>query len=412
MSILQECPECHRKIALKNKRCKCGTDMDKLKKSRKVKFYVAYRLPGGKQVRELVDGENLSPYSIEDARVMAAKRTTQKAEKRILDVKKDDTMTFGQLSQWYLSLEKTKGLSSGWRVKLALDRFNEVFGNILLSQIRASDIENYQMKRRTEGRKDATIDQETGAARTAVRKAFNDGMISGDTLRAFQGAGKLLKGNANARDRVISQTEFESLMENSPSHFRPILATAYFAGMRKSEILNLTLDKVDLRNRVIRLEAGDTKTKMARNVPICGSLLEILTKETRILRKAGEPRHLFLYKGKPVTDFRKALKVACDKSGIAYGRGDGAGFCFHDLRHTSVTNFRKAGVPESVIMQIVGHTTRSMFDRYNKIDADDIQKAVDQMDAFLSNVHQTVDQEAEIEKTETSKPAMKAGSEG
>jgi len=343
---------------------------------------------------------------------VAAKRTTQKAEKRILDIKKDDSMTFGELSQWYLSLGKVKALSSGWRVKLALDRFNEVFGDILLSQIRASDIENYQMRRRAEGKKDATIDQETGAARTAVRKAFNDGMISGDTLRTFQSAGKLLKGNANARDRVISQTEFEDLMANSPAHFRPIFATAYYTGMRKAEILNLTLDKVDLRSRVIRLEAGDTKTNTARNVPICESLLEILTKETRILRKAGETRHLFLYKGKSVTDFRKALKAACDKSDISYGRGDVAGFCFHDLRHTAVTNFRKAGVSESVIMQIVGHTTRSMFDRYNKIDADDIQKAVAQMDAFLSNVDQTVDQEENCDKTETSKAAMEAGFEG
>ena len=36
------------------------------------------------------------------------------------------------------------------------------------------------------------------------------------------------------------------------------------------------------------------------------------------------------------------------------------------------TYMRKAGVAESVIMQITGHSTREMFDRYNRIDEEDI----------------------------------------
>ena len=45
---------------------------------------------------------------------------------------------------------------------------------------------------------------------------------------------------------------------------------------------------------------------------------------------------------------------------------------------------RKAGVPESVIMEITGHSTREMFDRYNTIDEDDTRKAVDQLEVYLS----------------------------
>ena len=39
---------------------------------------------------------------------------------------------------------------------------------------------------------------------------------------------------------------------------------------------------------------------------------------------------------------------------------------------------RKAGVPEFVIMRIAGHSTRTIFDRYNSIDLEDTQNAVDQ----------------------------------
>jgi len=44
---------------------------------------------------------------------------------------------------------------------------------------------------------------------------------------------------------------------------------------------------------------------------------------------------------------------------------------------------RKAGVAESVIMKITGHSTREMFDRYNTVDEDDTRKAVQQLEGFL-----------------------------
>lgn len=46
---------------------------------------------------------------------------------------------------------------------------------------------------------------------------------------------------------------------------------------------------------------------------------------------------------------------------------------------------RKSGVPESVIMEITGHSTREMFDRYNTIDMDDAKKAVNQMEVYFAN---------------------------
>ncbi len=52
---------------------------------------------------------------------------------------------------------------------------------------------------------------------------------------------------------------------------------------------------------------------------------------------------------------------------------------------------RKAGVPESVIMEITGHSTREMFDRYNAIDVKDTRKAIDQLQGYLQSVDQNVD---------------------
>jgi len=395
MAILQECPLCHRKQGIKNKRCACGINLDKEKKSRKVKFWVNYRLPNGKQKRELVAGEGFDSCSIEDARVFHSKRIVQKAEGQILDIKIENRMTFQELTDWYLDLEKVKALSSYWRIKLSLKQFNSVFGDMMISRIEAVDLENYQMARRREGKADATIDQETGAAKTMIMKAFNNRKIDGEPLRVFKAVKKLLKGNANARDRILSKDEFERLMDNASPHLKPIIAMGYYTGMREGEITHLKWNRIDLRNRVINLLPEDTKDNEKRTIPISNELYKILMAGTTPLREAREDKHVFLYKRKPIMNFYNGLRRACKKAGIVYGRFEAGGFTFHDLRHTFNTNMRKAGIQESVIMAITGHSTRSMFDRYNTVDEDDIRNAVDQFQTFLQDVDQTVDQNEE-----------------
>ena len=64
---------------------------------------------------------------------------------------------------------------------------------------------------------------------------------------------------------------------------------------------------------------------------------------------------------------------------------------FHDLRHTFKTNMRKAGIQESVIMEITGHSTREMFDRYNTIDQEDTRKAMNSLESYFAKVDQVVD---------------------
>ena len=95
MAILAECPFCHKKQSARNKICKCGAELDKLKRSKKIRYWINFRLPDGKQRREFVGN------SIEKARDADGKRRGQKRENRIFDMLPESNMTFQELAEWY-----------------------------------------------------------------------------------------------------------------------------------------------------------------------------------------------------------------------------------------------------------------------------------------------------------------------
>ena len=106
MAILAECPRCHKKQAGKNKLCSCGEDLVKAKRSQRVRYWITYRLRGGKQRKEAVG------FSIEEARDADGKRRGQKRENRIFEMLPEAKMTFKELTDWYVELPAVKKLVS------------------------------------------------------------------------------------------------------------------------------------------------------------------------------------------------------------------------------------------------------------------------------------------------------------
>ena len=139
---------------------------------------------------------------------------------------------------------------------------------------------------------------------------------------------------------------------------------------------------------MIRLKASDTMDRQSRDIPIFPELFDMLKAMPNRLHDNDSDNHVFQFNGAQVKDIRVALRKVCKDAKIEYGRNKSGGFVFHDLRRTFNTNMRKAGVPESVIMQITGHSTREMFDRYNVIDEDDTRDAMNKLEGFLKNGYQ------------------------
>jgi integrase len=79
-----------------------------------------------------------------------------------------------------------------------------------------------------------------------------------------------------------------------------------------------------------------------------------------------------------MVDYEKQWREACKKAGVP-------GKLVHDFRRTAVRNTVRADILERVAMQMAGHKTRSVVDRYHIVSDSDLQDAARRLDgAFPS----------------------------
>jgi integrase len=182
----------------------------------------------------------------------------------------------------------------------------------------------------------------------------------------------------NVRSGFLEHEQYRALLIELPDELKPLLVVGYHVGNRVGELLMLKWHQVDLIGQQIRLRQGETKNDEGRVLPIYGDMVAVLAMAKQH-RDQEFPRCAWVFHrfGNRILDFRKAWASACERAGIPELQ-------FHDLRRSAVRNLTRAGVPEKVAMQITGHKTRSVFDRYNIVSERDIREAGQKMERFLA----------------------------
>ncbi|MTI13193.1 tyrosine-type recombinase/integrase [Sansalvadorimonas verongulae] len=162
------------------------------------------------------------------------------------------------------------------------------------------------------------------------------------------------------RNRIASMNEQRLILDNVSDKMRPIFILAIETAMRRSEILSIKWEYVDIGRR--KLELYDTKNGESREVPLNSRAIDTI-------RNLGVRTHgkIFSVSKDGVTG---AMQRACIRTGIIDLR-------FHDLRHTAITKYALKGMSVAQLKVISGHKCLSQLSRYVNLKASDVVGLMD-----------------------------------
>lgn len=333
-------------------------------------YYVDhYFMEGGKKKRKR---EWLGHITLPEAKRIMEKKmpTISRPGSRI---------TFAEAADGFLAFSEVRKKSHHQDL-IYVKRLKAFFGMMPVESLNLDEVEkflaNHKKRREEAGEpplKGSSLNRYLACLKTIVRRAFLNGHIDRNPIQGI----RLFK--ETPRDTTITQEEFQNLLDQCLPHMKPVVELAYYTCMRKGEILGLEWPQIDFKNKILTLEASDTKTEEKREIPLDDTLLAIFKSIPRTLGT----NQVFTYQGRAITEIRTGFASACRKAGIK-------GLHFHDLRRCAITNMRKAGVPESVIMSISGHKTQAVFRRYNRIDREDRRQALEKVRDWSKDTHKTV----------------------
>jgi integrase len=245
------------------------------------------------------------------------------------------------------------------------------FGYRRIMSVGTDQLDQYVDARRQEQAANATINREMAV----LRKMFRLGYYATPRKVAHLPKFPHLRED-NARTGFIEPQDYKSLAAAAPDlAIRAMLEIYYTYGWRKSELIRMRVNQIDLKARVIRLEPGTTKNREGREVFMTDTVHMLLTE---CAHGKNPDSYLFTREGgKPVLEFKQAWKKMCDAAGIV--------LLLHDLRRTAARNLRRAGVAEGVIMKIGGWKTRSVFERYNIVSSLDRREAMMKLEIARSH---------------------------
>jgi integrase len=254
------------------------------------------------------------------------------------------------------------------------------FGHYRPGNVSTDLIDRYIDKRKQECAANASINRELAV----LKRAFYMGQeCTPPKVRAVPYF-RMLKED-NVRRGFLEIRQYESLSRGCAKvglWMRTLFELGFTYGWRHAELLGLRVDQVSIVERTIRLDPGRTKNDKGREVTLTPLLCQLLQE---CIRGKQPHEHLITRDdGSHVADFRETWERVIKGAGVP-------DLLFHDLRRTAVRNMIRAGISERVAMEISGHKTRSVFDRYNIRSQADISDAVEKLVS-----QRTVRVEAEI----------------
>ncbi len=157
----------------------------------------------------------------------------------------------------------------------------------------------------------------------------------------------------------------KKIIDAADNDFKPVIYTAIYTGMRRSNLLNFKWSEIDFINDLITIKVKDKTIEGGRiiSIPLIPKLKRILKKQPKI------NEYVFNHNEKPFKDFKKVWAEAIEKSGVKYQN-------FHTIRHTAATWILKETGNLKLTQQILGHKDIKTTMKYAHVLTDEKRDAL------------------------------------
>ena len=303
--------------------------------------------PGKQLAEELYRSRRANRHDREKTAAIAARSVVRVED--LVDVLRKDYAKRGRKTWDHLEARLKRNVIPFWGRKDA-------------NAITTEDIDSYISRRSEGGATAGTLNREFSALRRMLNLGYRETPPRVARVPYFERLKEALP-----RQGFVTEDVYLTLRGNASEFWlKSMLATAYDFGFRKSELLGLRVSQIDLTDRTIKLNRGETKNDAARTVVMTADVLALIT----LCVQGKKPQDWVFSRGdnSEIKDFRKSWENLCAAAGVP-------DLLFHDLRRSAVRNMIRRGIPEVVAMRISGHKTRSVFDRYNIVDQADLASA-------------------------------------
>jgi integrase len=304
-----------------------------------------------------------------DIAVALLKQKMAKAALRVEHREDPDVVRVSQLLDLVIEDYRMARRSSTYDLERRIDKhLRPHFGLKRAKEVTTALIRNY-IRSRVSKAAEATINKELAF----LRRGFHLGLKNDPPLVERIPYFPMFHLD-NEREGIVSYEHYRQVRDSLPSYARIALVIGYHTGARKGEIRKIRIDRIDFNAGRIELAKKTTKNKTARYLPIYGDMRA----ELDMALSLGKPSCPFLIQdnGVLVFDWEKSWRTACKAAGIE-------GSLFHDLRRTALTNMIEAGFSEKEAMEISGHKTRYVFDRYHIVSERRMKQLVPKLEAHL-----------------------------